>query len=141
MKDTNDKKEIENRRCIYCGESLHTAKYQINPGAAKPLYCCDTPCYQKMRRYIEWDNRNRKYFYGLLCAMIVINMIMIGFHLEGFFQFFPMIGICITVIAFPMVFSRYEYYERFGLVTTRKIIRGVAGGLALFAVAMSIVAS
>lgn len=113
-------------KCVYCGIPIEKKKYCINPGAKPELYCCDTECYQKMKEYIRWDEKNRKYFYGLLFVFVVANLVLINLHIGDQFRYLPMLGICLTVFAFPMVFSRYERYRMLGLVKTRNIVRGCA---------------
>ncbi len=130
----------EKRKCVYCGKPVETTEFLLNPGAHRELFMCSEKCDEKMRAFVQWDNKSRNKFYFVLFFILVINLMFLGFSVSGPISYVPMFGIGAIVSIWPFVFSRYERYEMLGLVKTCVIVRTAAVILAVASIFFMLVA-
>jgi hypothetical protein len=124
--------------CLYCGQSTLCRDYIINPGAEHELPSCSAACFEKAGRFVDYDTRHRMPFYLVLLIMVVANLFLFGFKTKSRWEYLPMLGMSIATAVCPLVFSRYELYQKFGIRKTKAIIRVVAAALAAFALLLII---
>ena len=124
----------EGTRCFWCGSTDANPEYILNPGGTPLLACCNESEYEKAKAFIQKDNKVRTPYYIVLFVLLVINLFFIGMGLRTWWSYAPLLGVCLTVLAWPAVFTHYEFYVRLGLVKSRRIIRIIAGFLALLSI-------
>lgn len=142
MKQGNEKKAsselpkrpVKAEPCLFCGEMTLCHDYIINPGADHELPCCSEECLNKAKAFVDYDSHHRILFYGILFVLVVANLFLFGFKIANRFIYLPMLGICIATCVYPLVFTRYERYQKYGISKTRTIIRVIAALVAAFAV-------
>jgi hypothetical protein len=146
MKQDNTKKATQKHRkpalvaepCLYCGEMTLSGDYIINPGAKHELPCCSEECFIKTKAFVDYDAHHRMLFYGILFVMVVANLFVFGFKMVNQWMYLPMLGMGIAACVYPLVFTRYERYQRFGIRKTKRIIRIIALGISAFALLLTI---
>lgn len=124
--------------CLYCGTPTFCRDYIINPGAEHELPNCSRVCFEKTNLFIGYDRRYRRLFYTDLFILVVVNLLLLGYDVVARWKYLPMFGICIATFWCPLVFNRYERYQKFGIRKTKAVIRVVAAGLAVFSIALII---
>jgi hypothetical protein len=129
---------IEAEPCLYCGEKTACRDYIINQGANHELPCCSEKCLDNVRVFVDYDARHRTLFYGILFVLVVANLILLGFKIVNWGIYLPMLGIGITTFVYPLVFTRYERYQRFGIRKSNTLIRVIAAGISAFALVLII---
>ncbi len=146
MKQESTKKVAEKHRectveaepCLYCGEMTLSRDYIINPGANHELPCCSEECFSHTKAFVDYDSHHRILFYGILFVLVVANLFVFGLKMVNQWMYLPMLGMGIAAFAYPLVFTRYERYQRFGIRKTKRIIRVIALGIAAFALVLTI---
>jgi hypothetical protein len=133
---TTSKNEAE--PCLYCGKATFSRNYIINPGAEHELPSCSEECFNKARDFVDYDRRYRMVFYFILLAMIVANLFLLGSKVESRWGYFPMMGIATAALIFPLVFTRYERYQKFGIRKTKIMIRFAACGIVILGLVLII---
>jgi uncharacterized membrane protein len=129
---------LKTAKCLYCGKVTDNCDYIVNPGAYQELRCCGQSCFEKTQRFIIKDSKGKKNFYLVLFTLVIINLFLIALESRNTWSYFPMFGICLSVFVFPSVFVKYERYQTFGIEKTRRIIRVIVAGLAIFAIILMI---
>lgn len=124
--------------CLYCGTPTCCRDYIINPGAAHEFPNCSRVCFEKTQLFVAYDRRYRTLFYTVLCIFVVVNMFLLGYDVVARWKYLPMFGICIATFLCPLVFTRYERYQKFGILKTQTVIRVVVAVLAVFSIALII---
>ncbi len=117
--------------CLYCGEPTFSRNYIINPGAEHELPSCSEECFNKARYFVDYDRRYRMVFYFILLAMVVVNLFLLGCKVKSRWGYLPMVGMSTAAIIFPLVFTRYERYQKFGIRKTKIMIRVAAFGIVI----------
>jgi hypothetical protein len=135
-KQVTSKNEAE--PCLYCGRLTLCRDYIINPGAEHELPSCSAACFEKTKQFVDYDTHSRLPFYLVLLVMVVANLFLLGFKTESSWEYLPMFGIGIATSVCPLVFSRYELYQKFGIRKTKAVIRVVAASVAAFALLLTI---
>ena len=125
--------KVEAGRCLYCGNLTLCRDYVVNPGASHELPCCGEDCFEKANAFVEYDKHKRMVFYLILLVFVIANLFLLGFHIETKWQFVPLFGMGITTAVYPLIFTRYERYQRFGIKRTKRIIRTIAATISAFA--------
>lgn len=129
-------RKVVKEPCLYCGKPTRCQDYIINPDADHELPCCSEECFEKTKAFVEYDKRYRKVFYVLLFLLVVTNLLLLGFGVNTGLKYLPMLCFSVAAGVFPLVFIRYERYQRFGILKTKLIIRIVAAVIAAFALAL-----
>lgn len=124
----------EGTGCFWCGSHDANPDYILNPGGRPLLACCCEEERDKAQAFIEKDNKVRTPFYIVLFLLLVINLFFIGMDLHTWWSFAPLFGICLVILAWPTVFTHYEFYVRLGLVRTRRVVRVIALAVAVLAI-------
>lgn len=124
--------------CLYCGRPTLCRDYTINPGAKHELPGCSRECFERIRKFVDYDKRYRMLFYMVLFVLVTANLFLLGFNPATRWKYLPMLGIGIAVCAFPLVFTRYERYQKFGIYKTNIMIRAAAAAIAVFALILII---
>ena len=135
-KAKNIKRYREPAHCLWCGHMTEEAGYIINPGGKPVLKCCCENHYAQACDFVARDAKARKPFWAALAILCLLNLLAIGAVDAGSVGYIPLFGIAAVVFIWPSLFTRYEFYARFGLVSTRRIFRVLAlllGVLAVFA--------
>ncbi len=125
-------------RCIWCGEQTADPAYIINPGGNPLMACCCEDHFQKTNTFVRRDNKIRPVFYVVLFVFVAIDLVMIGYNMTSRYAYLPLLGIALTVCAWPSVFTHYQFYVRLGLVKTRRIIRIIMLCIAVLALASTL---
>ena len=130
--------EIEAEPCLYCGNPTQCRDYIVNPGAEHELPSCSVECFGKAKEFVDYDRHRRMVFYSALFALVLANLFLLGFKTISRWGYLPMLGIGIATCMYPLVFTRYERYQKFGIRKTKAIIRAVAALIAVFALVLII---
>lgn len=146
MKSTSKKEKIKERTarssgpepCLYCGKPTLCRDYIINPGAEHELPSCGVECFDKAKEFVDYDTRHRMVFYLVLLILVVANLFLLGFETMNRWKYLPMLGIGVATWICPLVFTRYERYQKFGIRKTKAIIRTVTAAIAVFALVLII---
>ena len=120
-------------KCIYCGKETEKNKYtiRVNKGAEE-VQCCGRECYLKTRKFIDADNSKKKLlFYIIAAVLVVINLFVLGYKLQVWWMYLPMIGLGAIVVAQPSMYCTPFFYESFGMVKAWKIIRVIGAAIVL----------
>lgn len=125
------KRSMEKVHCIYCGELTDNRRMILNPKAKHELPCCSADCYNSANDFVDWDAHNRMKCYLLLFASVIVNLVSFGFEWTFRWRFLPLIAIGIIIYFYPLVFTRYSAYQRYGIKKTLCIVKGIAAGIAL----------
>ena len=111
--------------CIYCGKPLGKKPQIVLVGKDRKekLLCCSVQCYDDTKRFIEWDRRYRLISYIVIAVCVGMNLFVIGNEVDRWWKYIPtvIIGICLSV--WPLVFTHYHTYERYGITRTLKYVR------------------
>lgn len=120
--------------CIYCGKPIGRKPQILWEGKDKKekLNCCCAACYNDTRRFIQWDKSARTKASLWMAVCVVINLILIGREAEVWWKYVPLMVIGACLCKWPLIFSHYHTYERYGIVKTLKYVR-IAGGLIIAA--------
>lgn len=121
----------EGTRCFWCGSGDANPEFILNPGGSPLLACCNQVEYEKAKAFINKDNKVRTPYYLVLFVLLVVDLFFIGMDIHTWWSYAPLLGICLTVLVWPAVFTHYEFYVRLGLVKTRRVIRFIACAVAL----------
>ncbi len=124
--------------CLLCGRPTQSGDYIINPGAGHELPCCSAACFDRAKTFTEYDRRRRPLYYGILFLLVVANLILIGFEMASRWMYLPMLGIGVATLVFPLAFTRYERYQKFGIRRTQVLIRIFAAAVVAFALVLTI---
>jgi hypothetical protein len=124
--------------CLYCGKLTVNQKYIVNPGAEHELPCCSKECHNKATAFIDYDKRKRMLFYMLELIFVVANLFILGFELSIRWKYLPMLGMGVIAFVYPLVFTRYERYQKYGIHKTQNLIRSVAVAIVVFALVLTI---
>jgi hypothetical protein len=124
--------------CLYCGRLTLCRDYIINPGAEHELPSCSAACFEKARQFVDYDTHCRMPFYLVLLIMVVANLFLLGFKTNSRWEYLPMLGMSVATGVCPLIFSRYEFYQKFGIRKTKAIIRVIAALIAAFALLLII---
>lgn len=127
-------RKVEEEPCLYCGEPTLCRDYIINPGAKHELPSCSKECFEKTKNFVTHDKRYRTPFYAVLFVLVVANLFLLGFETPTRWKYLPMLGVSIAAFVWPLIFTRYERYQKFGIRKSRIIIRVIAAALAAFSV-------
>lgn len=130
--------KIGEEPCLYCGKPTLCRKYIINPEAEHELPCCSEECFHKTGRFVDHDTRFRTPFYMVLLVFVIANLLLFSFQPATRWTYLPLFGMGITAFVCPLVFTRYERYQKFGIEKTRKIIRVVSAAVSAFALLLII---
>lgn len=136
--ETKKPRSIELQPCLYCGKPTRCPDYIINPEAAHELPCCSEECFDKTKKFVDYDTHKRKIFYFVLFILVVTNLILLGFEVMTRWRYIPLLGIGIAACVYPLIFTRYERYQKFGIRKTMIIIRIFAAVIAAFALLLII---
>jgi len=121
-------------KCIYCGAPVLHSDYKLNPKARKEFYCCTEDCLRAAKAFVLWDSKVRMRFYLLELVFVAMNLIILGFQWQSRWQHFPIIGMGAVLYFFPLPFSHYTSYQRYGIKKTQGMIQGIALLMVLFGV-------
>jgi hypothetical protein len=124
-------KKVEMMPCIYCGLPTDNQKFIINPKAEHELPCCSGDCYKNTKVFIEWDVANRMKGYLLIAVCVVFNLFSLGFEWTYWWRYFSLTGIGTILIFYPLIFSKYTFYQKYGIKKTICIIRYIGIGIIL----------
>lgn len=124
--------------CLWCGQLTESPEYVVNPGGDPVLKCCCEEHYELAQLFIERDARYKAPFWVALFICCLGSLLSLGFEPEGPIAYVPLIGFALVVLVWPSLFTRYEFYARLGLVTTRRIFRISAGLVGLLAIFSSV---
>jgi len=124
--------------CLFCGKPTYCRDYIINPGAGHELPSCSEECFAATKEFVDYDKRRRTLFYMVLLVLVVGNLFFLGFETATRWKYLPMLGIAAAVEIWPLVFTRFERYQKFGIRNTKKIIRVFAAALAVFSLILMI---
>ncbi|WP_040213219.1 hypothetical protein [Clostridium polynesiense] len=124
--------------CLYCGKKTDIKRFIINPKAREELLCCSGECLSNVRKFIDYDSKNRMKLYILLFILIVINLFFIGFDINSRWRYLPLLLIALSVYSYPLVFTRYIMYQRFGIIKTLRIVKVFCVFIAAFSVLLII---
>lgn len=125
------KKSMEKVNCIYCGDLTDNRRMILNPKANHELPCCSTHCYNSAKDFVNWDAHNRMKGYLLLFTCVIINLVSLGFEWTSRWRSLPLTAMGIVLYFYPLVFSRYTSYQRYGIKKTLQIVKRFAVGIAL----------
>jgi hypothetical protein len=120
----------EDTRCFWCGSDSADPDFIVNPGGEPLIACCCKDHFDQANAFVQRDNRVRPVFYVVLFVFVVIDMVFLGIGTKSRWAYLPLLGIALTVFAWPSVFTHYQFYCRFGLVKTKRVIRVIALALA-----------
>jgi membrane protein YdbS with pleckstrin-like domain len=103
----------------------------LNPKANHELPCCSAACYNSANDFVHWDVHNRMKCYLFLFTSVIFNLVSFGFEWTFRWRFLPLIAIGIVIYVYPLVFTRYAAYQRYGIKKTLRIVKGIAAAIAL----------
>lgn len=132
-------RKIAAEPCLYCGRQTLCRDYILNPGAQHELPCCGEECFTKAKAFVAYDARRRIIFYLILLVFVSANLIFWSLNFEMRWKYLPMLGMGISAIVYPLIFTRYERYQKFGIRKTKEIIRAVAGAISAFALLLILI--
>lgn len=127
-------------KCIYCGKGAGKSKYtiRVNKGSEE-VQCCDRECYIKTRSFIEEDSKKRKLLLYIIAAgLVVINLFVLGYQLQGWWMYLPMVGLGAIVVVQPSMYCTPFFYESFGMVRAWKTIRLIGMGVVIVGLLLTI---
>ena len=127
-------------KCIYCGKETEKNKYtiRVNKGTEE-VQCCERECYLKTRKFIDADNSKKiLLFYIIAAVLVVINLFVLGYKLQVWWMYLPMIGLGAIVVAQPSMYCTSFFYESFGMVKAWKIIRVIGAAIVLIGVLITL---
>lgn len=127
-----------NEPCLYCGQETQCQEFIINPGARPELPCCSEDCFSATKDFIKFDVRYRTIFYLVMLVLVIANLILLGSGKMEHISYLPMLGMGCAIFAWPLIFTRYERYQKYGIHRTQVIIRVIAVGIALFALLLTL---
>lgn len=130
------KKSAEKAPCIYCGELTDNQRYVLNPKASHELPSCSADCYNSAMAFVDWDSHNRMKCYLILFACVAANLVAIGLKWTSRWRYLPLTAIGITLYFYPLVFTRYISYQRYGIKKTLQIVKGFAIGIVIVGLAL-----
>jgi hypothetical protein len=125
----------EDTHCFWCGSDDANPDYIVNPGGEPLIACCCKEHFDKANEFVRRDNKIRPAFYVILFIFVAIDMVLIGFGMTSKWAYLPLLGIAVTICAWPSVFTHYQFYCRFGLVKTKRVIRVISLALAVLSIA------
>lgn len=125
------KKSDEKVPCIYCGNLTDNQRLILNPKAKPELPCCSAGCYNSAMDFVDWDAHNRMKCYLLLFVSVAANLVAIGLKWTFRWRYVPLTTIGIILYFYPLVFTRYKSYQKYGIQKTLRIVKGFAAGIAL----------
>jgi len=131
-------RSIKEEPCLYCGKPTLCRDYIINPGAKHELPSCSKECFDKTRKFVDYDKHYRMPYYMVLLVFVVANLFLFGSNTATRWKYLPMLGIGIATCVSPLVFTLYERYQKLGIYKTRIIIRVVAAAIIVFALILII---
>nr|WP_319487325.1 hypothetical protein [uncultured Caproiciproducens sp.] len=129
---------IEAEPCLYCGKPTLCREYIINQGAEHELPCCSEECFDRTKKFVDYDTHGRLPFYLVLLALVVANLVLISFKAATRWAYLPLFGMGITACVCPLIFTRYERYQKFGISKTKTVIRFIAAAISVFALILII---
>ena len=124
---------IQEEPCLYCGKPTLCRQYIINQGAEHELPCCSAECLDKTRQFVDYDTHGRMPFYMVLLVLVVANLVLLSLQTATRWTYLPLLGMGIAACVCPLVFTRYERYQKFGIYKTKIIIRVAAAVISAFA--------
>lgn len=124
--------------CLWCGALTESPYYVVNPGGEPVLKCCCQEHLDLIQLFIERDTRYKRPFWIALFICCLGSLLSLGFEPEGPIAYVPLLGFAIIVMVWPSLFTRYEFYARLGLVTTRRVFRFFAVLVGLLAISSSL---
>ena len=78
------------KRCIYCGQPITKKPAAVWLKREKEeVQCCSMDCYNKTSRFIKWDQASRLKAYVIIGICAAVNLISIGFSMEGWWTHIP----------------------------------------------------
>ncbi|MDF3002174.1 MAG: hypothetical protein K0Q48_2293 [Bacillota bacterium] len=126
------KPDNKSEHCLYCGKSTLSRDYIINPGANHELPSCSGACFEKSQQFVSYDSHFRIWLYIALFVLVAANLLLLGYEVQTEWKYVPALGVSTAVFICPLVFTRYERYQRLGIYRTRIIIRTAAAVLTAF---------
>lgn len=127
------------KRCIYCGQPITKKPAAVWLKREKEeVQCCSMDCYNKTSRFIKWDQASRLKAYVIIGICAAVNLISIGFSMEGWWTHIPLVVIGMCLCKWPLVFMHFHNYERFGIWKTLKYVRFAAGALIVFGAVITV---
>lgn len=126
------KPDDKSEHCLYCGKPTLSIDYIINPGANHELPSCSGACFKKSQQFVSYDSHFRIWLYIALFVLVAANLLLLGYEVQTGWKFVPALGVSMAVFVCPLVFTRYERYQRLGIYKTRMIIRIAAAVLTVF---------
>ena len=102
------------KRCIYCGQPITKKPAAVWLKREKEeVQCCSMDCYNKTSRFIKWDQASRLKAYVIIGICAAVNLISIGFSMEGWWTHIPLVVIGMCLCKWPLVFMHFHNYEKF----------------------------
>ena len=127
------------KRCIYCGQPITKKPAAVWLKREKEeVQCCSMDCYNKTSRFIKWDQASRLKAYVIIGICAAVNLISIGFSMEGWWTHIPLVVIGMCLCQWPLVFMHFHNYEKFGIPKTLRYVRFAAGALIVFGAAITV---
>ena len=127
------------KRCIYCGQPITKKPAAVWLKREKEeVQCCSMDCCNKTSRFIKWDQASRLKAYVIIGICAAVNLISIGFSMEGWWTHIPLVVIGMCLCKWPLVFMHFHNYERFGIWKTLKYVRFAAGALIVFGAVITV---
>lgn len=127
------------KRCIYCGQPITKKPAAVWLKREKEeVQCCSMDCYNKTSRFIKWDQASRLKAYVIIGICAAVNLISIGFSMEGWWTHIPLVVIGMCLCKWPLVFMHFHNYEKFGILKTLRYVRFAAGVLIVFGAAITV---
>ena len=92
------------KRCIYCGQPITKKPAAVWLKREKEeVQCCSMDCYNKTSRFIKWDQASRLKAYVIIGICAAVNLISIGFSMEGWWTHIPLVVIGMCLCKWPLV--------------------------------------
>lgn len=127
--------------CIYCGKKIEKRHQVIWVGKdedREKLECCSAACYNDTRSFMDWDQKSRIKAYVVIAVCVVLNLFVIGQAWQVWWQYLPILVIGVCLWKWPLVFTHYHTYHKYGIVQTLKYIQWAGIVIAIIGFSFSI---
>lgn len=132
---------MESSKCIYCNNNLIDKKYVLNREGSYKFHACSSDCLQKSKEFNLFEQRNRIIFYALLTVAFLINLYVIYQRIESSWTYLPISLIGVILYFYPLPFTKYVTYEKFGIKKTILGVQIFAVTLIVFGIALYLISS